>query len=57
MCYQEGDIVEILARGTFTVLGEIKINSKTCPQMFARLVFFKMQLEKGTYSHRKKRSL
>lgn len=56
MCYEEGDVVEILAKGTSTVLGEIKIRARTCPQMFARLVFFTMQLEKGTYSHRKKRT-
>lgn len=55
-CYEQGDVVEILAKGTNTVLYETKITTKTCPQMFVRLAFFKFGLEKGTYSHRKKRS-
>lgn len=55
-CYEEGDVVEILAKGTSTVLHETTITAKTCPQMFVRLAFFKFGLEKGTYSHRKKRS-
>lgn len=55
-CYQEGDIVQILAKGTNTVLYEDRITSKMCGQMFARFAFFKYGLEKGTYSHRRKRS-
>jgi len=55
-CYEEGDVVQILAKGTNTVLYEVNITAKTCSQMFVRLVFFKFDLEKGTYSHRKKRS-
>lgn len=53
-CYEEGDVVQILAKGTNTVLGEITITHKTCPKMFVRLVFFKMNLIKGTYTARKK---
>lgn len=53
-CYEDGDVVQILAKGTNTVLYEVNITSKTCPQMFVRLVFFKFGLQKGTYSHRKK---
>jgi hypothetical protein len=55
-CYEEDEVVQILAKGTNTVLYEVKMTAKTCSQMFVRLVFFKYGLEKGTYSHRKKRS-
>ena len=43
-CYEEGDVVQILAKGTNTVLGEITITHKTCPKMFVRLEIFKLNL-------------
>lgn len=54
-CYDAGDIVEILVKGSQTVLGEVEIHSKTCPKILAMMVWYKMSLEKGAYTHRKKR--
>lgn len=54
MCFEEGDVITILNKGTSSVLGEIKIKEKTCAKMFNRLVFFKFSLTPDKFSWRKK---
>lgn len=54
-CYNAGDVVQVLVKGTEAVIGEITIHSKTCPKVFHIMVSHLLNLEKGTYSHRRKR--